>query len=79
MRSMDTFWTQISKTKIFEMILRLRTAFPNGVNDKIGKEYHLHATNIFSSKFPPILRPHQHIGDRKNIKLLHNFLVNSFY
>ena len=42
---MDTFCTQVRKTKETELIKRLYPAFPYGLTDKIAKEYDL----------PPIL------------------------
>ena len=47
---MNLSWAQVRKTNETMSIEILHTAFPYGLDDKIGEEYHLQTTDIISLK-----------------------------
>ena len=47
---MNLSWAQVRKTNETVSIERLHTAFPYGLDDKIGEEYHLQTTDMISLK-----------------------------
>ena len=64
-KEIDPAITAIRRKRETEWMLRLRTVFPHGLNDRIGDEYMTErdSSNIFS-KFPPLKR----IKERQRIR-----------
>ena len=63
---MNLSWAQVRKTNETVSIERLHTAFPYGLDDKIGEEYHLKTTDIISLKMQSLPRSHQYIRGIKH-------------
>ena len=78
-RIIDTAFTAIRRKKETEWMLKLRTVFPHGLNDRVGDEYmsEKDCCNV-NSKFPPLKR----IKDRHRVRsktfTSSNFICKNF-
>ena len=52
--AMDTSFSEKRKAKEAEWIKTLRTAYPYGMNDKLGNETTINKDELLRSQFPPL-------------------------
>ena len=79
-RAMDPESTAYRKQREIYWMLKLRTVYPYGLNDRIGDEYKSHDTHIIVGKrFPPLKRtfPRENRGSLR--KGNHSLTPNMFY
>ena len=77
--TMDPGVSSMRRKKEREWMLRLRTVYPFGLNDRVGDEYMAEKdqVNIFS-KFPPLKRIKEHQKVRTKRPVCNTFLVDNF-
>ena len=75
----DPKFTVIRRKKETEWMLKLRTVYPYGLNDRIGDEYMTdRKNNIVFSKFPPLKRQCDHHRVRTKRTVIPNLLLDHF-
>ena len=75
----DPSVTVIRRKKETEWMLKLRTVFPYGLNDRIGNEYMVDKGNsIICNKFPSLKRHNKHSRVRTKDRISHNLIVDHF-
>jgi hypothetical protein len=75
----DPAITVIRRKKETEWMLKLRTVFPYGLNDRIGDEYMTDKGNsIINNKFPSLKRHSKHSRKRAKIKVSQNLIIEHF-
>ena len=75
----DTSVTAIRRKKETAWMLKLRTVFPYGLNDRIGNEHMADKGNsIICNQFPPLKRYNKHTRARTKRKVSHSLLVDHF-
>ena len=79
-QQVDSSVTRIRRKKETEWMLKLRTVYPYGLNDRIGDEYMFEKdnTNIFS-RFPPLKRIIQRLKVRTKSDVSNTFVVDHFF
>ena len=75
----DPAVTVIRRKKETEWMLKLRTVFPYGLNDRVGNEYMTDKGNsIIYNEFPALKRYSKHSRVRTKTKVSHNLIVDHF-
>lgn len=75
----DPSVTVIRRKKETEWMLKLRTVYPYGLNDRIGDEYMAEKGNhTICTKFPPLKRNSNHVRVRTKAAVSPNLLINHF-
>ena len=75
----DPSVTVIRRKKETEWMLKLRTVFPYGLNDRIGDEYMTdRGSNVICTKFPSLKRHSNHVRVRTKVAVSPNLLVDHF-
>ena len=75
----DPSVTVIRRKKETEWMLRLRTVFPYGLNDRIGNEYMTdRGHHVICSQFPPLKRQNNHFRVRTKTRVSNNLLLRHF-
>ena len=75
----DPKFTVIRRKKETEWMLKLRTVYPYGLNDRIGDEYMTdRINNIVFSKFPPLKRQSDHHRVRTKRTVISNLILDHF-
>ena len=77
--ALDPAITRIRRKKETHWMLKLRTVYPFGLNDRVGDEYMAErdCTNIFS-KFPSLIRMKERYKIRTKTPASNNFIVDNF-
>ena len=61
--AMDASSTSIRKKKEVEWMMKLRTVYPYGLNDRIGDEHKCDSTHVLvGTRFPPLARVHPRLS-----------------
>ena len=58
--NVDPAITKIRQQKETEWMLKLRTVYPYGLNDRVGNEYRSTLTSSIGKRFPKLERNHEH-------------------
>ena len=75
----DPSITVIRRKKETEWMLRLRTVFPYGLNDRIGNEYMTDRGDpLICKQFPPLKRNQNHFRVRTKTKVSDNLILSHF-
>ena len=75
----DPAITTIRRKKETEWMLKLRTVFPYGLNDRVGDEYMTEKdSSLIASKFPTLKRIHNRHRVRTKIHTSSDFITNNF-
>ena len=75
----DPSLTTIRRKKETEWMLKLRTVFPYGLNDRVGDEYMTGKDNtLIASKFPTLKRMHNRLKVRTKTHTSSDFITNNF-
>ena len=75
----DPKFTVIRRKKETEWMLKLRTVYPYGLNDRVGDEYMTDRKNaIVFSKFPPLKRQCDHHRVRTKHTVIPNLILDHF-
>ena len=75
----DSAITAIRRKKETSWMLKLRTVFPYGMNDRIGDEYMSEKESInINSKFPPLKRIKDHHKVRSKLSTSNDFICKNF-
>jgi len=78
-RALDASCTAKRKSGELHWMLKLRTVFPYGLNDKIGSEYKVETRSCIARRFPPLTRNFSRISRRANRKSSNGLSAKDFY
>ena len=77
--ALDSAITSIRRKKETNWMLKLRTVYPYGLNDRIGDEYMSEKENInIYSKFPSLKRMKEHHKVRSKLSTSNDFICKNF-
>ena len=78
--TLDPAITHVRRKIETELMLKLRTVYPFGLNGRVGDEYMTDSDRCnISSKFPSLKRVKEHQKVRTKVKSSNEFVINNFF